>query len=279
MIRTISQTESARRDTLISRAADVALDRISSRLFGLSRPANYPRDAWRRMLVALAYQPRGTLRTLFGVLDALFSPWSALVKLDGLTVAEDGTFNSADIETAHVGRFAWWYDEQGGERRLVFVEYADEGVSGRISTVTSGYASAWSGTGTGRLEFLPFVLAESDCKVTLWLDAELLSAPPTYLQSPDGSERPVDQPFGGHLLNLFDLDPETLDYGDQERGPFPLYLTGDEVGGLIGHVMRCLLVAGVQIEARLVDFGAALGYGPLYALPRYGRVGPASLGG
>ena len=56
MIRTISQTESARRDTLISRAADVALDRISSRLFGLSRPANYPRDAWRRTLLALAYQ-------------------------------------------------------------------------------------------------------------------------------------------------------------------------------------------------------------------------------
>ena len=74
MTRTISQTEAARRDTLFTRAEGLALDLLSRRLYGLERPANYPRDAWAQMLRALVYQPRGTFRTVFAVFDALFSP-------------------------------------------------------------------------------------------------------------------------------------------------------------------------------------------------------------
>ena len=277
MIRTLSQTEAARRDTIFTRADGYALDELSIELLGLARPATYPRDAWARMLLALVYRPRGTFRTLFAVLDALFEPWSRLTALN-VTVTASGGVTDATITNAYGSRWARFVDAESGEQTLVFVTTATTG-SLQLATYGSSYFEAWSGEErTGTLTLLPFTLSESRCLVTMLLDAELLSAPPSYLQSPDGSARPSSQPLGGVLLNLFDLDPNTLDYGDQVQGPYPLYLTGDEVDGVIGHVMRCLLPAGVRLEVRSVDFGGQLGYGPIYSLPRFGRVGPANLG-
>jgi hypothetical protein len=229
------------------------------------------------MLLALVYRPRGTFRTLFAVLDALFEPWSRLTALD-VTVTASGGVTDPTITNAYGSRWAWFTDAENGEQTLVFVTTATTG-SLQLATYGSSYFEAWGGEErSGSLTLLPFTLSESSCLVTMLLDAELLSAPPSYLQSPDGSARPSNQPLGGVLLNLFDLDAETLDYGDQVRGPYPLYLTGDEVDGVIGHVMRCLLPAGVRLEVRSVDFGGQLGYGPIYSLPRFGRVGPANLG-
>lgn len=277
MIRTLSQTEAARRDTIFTRADGYALDELSIELLGLARPATYPRDAWARMLLALVYRPRGTFRTLFAVLDALFEPWSRLTALN-VTVTASGGVTDATITNAYGSRWGRFVDAESGEQTLVFVTTATTG-SLQLATYGSSYFEAWSGEErTGTLTLLPFTLSESRCLVTMLLDAELLSAPPSYLQSPDGSARPSSQPLGGVLLNLFDLDPNTLDYGDQVQGPYPLYLTGDEVDGVIGHVMRCLLPAGVRLEVRSVDFGGQLGYGPIYSLPRFGRVGPANLG-
>jgi hypothetical protein len=277
MIRTLSQTEAARRDTIFTRADGYALDELSIELLGLARPATYPRDAWARMLLALVYRPRGTFRTLFAVLDALFEPWSRLTALN-VTVTASGGVTDATITNAYGSRWGRFVDAESGEQTLVFVTTATTG-SLQLATYGSSYFEAWSGEERpGTLTLLPFTLSESRCLVTMLLDAELLSAPPSYLQSPDGSARPSSQPLGGVLLNLFDLDPDTLDYGDQVRGPYPLYLTGDEVDGVIGHVMRCLLPAGVRLEVRSVDFGGQLGYGPIYSLPRFGRVGPANLG-
>lgn len=277
MIRTLSQTEAARRDTIFTRADGYALDELSIELLGLARPATYPRDAWARMLLALVYRPRGTFRTLFAVLDALFEPWSRLTALN-VTVTASGGVTDTAITNAYGSRWARFVDAESGEQTLVFVTTATTG-SLQLATYGSSYFEAWGGEErTGTLTLLPFTLSESRCFVTMLLDAELLSAPPSYLQSPDGSARPSGQPLGGVLLNLFDLDPDTLDYGDQVRGPYPLYLTGDEVDGVIGHVMRCLLPAGVRLEVRSVDFGGQLGYGPIYALPRFGRVGPPTIG-
>lgn len=277
MIRTLSQTEAARRDTIFTRADGYALDELSIELLGLSRPATYPREAWARMLLALVYRPRGTFRTLFAVLDALFEPWARLTALD-VTVSASGGVTDATITNAYGSRWAWFTDAESGERTLVFVPTATTG-SLQLATYASSYFEAWVGEErSGSLTLLPFTLSESGCLVTMLLDAELLGAPPSYLQSPDGAARPTGQPLGGVLLNLFDLDAETLDYGDQTRGPFPLYLTGDEVDGVLGHIMRCLLPAGVRLEVRSVDFGGQLGYGPIYALPRFGRVGPPTIG-
>lgn len=279
MIRTISQIESARRDTIFSRADGIALDRLSARLLDLPRPHTYPRDAWAKVLESFVYQPRGTFRCLFAVLDALFSPWTDLTVVEGLTIDASGNFTSQDIGLAHKGRWAWFTSDATSERRLVYVTSTTTGGgAGTLSTIENGYWQAWIAADTGSLRFLPFVLTEKDCLITLYLDAELMNAPPTYLQSPDGGARPANQVYGGHLLNLFDLDPATLDYGDQTDGPFPLYLTGEETAGIIGHVMRKLLVAGVHMVVRLADFGDTLGYGPIYALPQFGRIGPSNLG-
>jgi len=278
MIRTLSQTEAARRDTLFTRAEGLALDHLSRQLYGIERPANYPRDAWAQMLRALVYQPRGTFRTVFAVFDALFAPWARLVSLGPVTVNAAGVFASADITTAHAGRWAWFEEDGTGARVLVWVRTCTPSVGGVLSTVESAYWRAWNAARTGTLYLLPFSLVEGDCEVTVNLDAELLSAPPTYLQDPAGSARPAGVPFGGHLLNLFDLDPASLDYGDQVDGPFPLYLTGADVGGLFGAVARVLLPAGVRLTVRSVAFADTLGYGPIYALPRFGRVGVPGLG-
>lgn len=272
MIRTLSQTESARRDTVFMRADGLALDRISTLLLGVSRPHTYPRDAWAKMLEAFVYQPRGTFRCLFAVLDALFSPWADLTALEGVSIGANGVLSHADIIGAHGGRWAWFTSDTGAARQLVYVASASTGTA-TLSLIDNGYWSAWVGTDIGTLRFLPFQMVESECLVTLYLDAELLNAPPTYLQTPDGSARPVNQPYGGHLLNLFDLDPDTLDYGDQVNGPFPLYLTGEETAGLVGHIMRRLLVAGVHMVVKTADFSGTLGYGPIYSLPRYGVIG------
>lgn len=277
MIRTLSQTESARRDTIFTRADGYAIDRISALLLGVTRPHTYPRDAWAEMLKAFVYQPRGTFRCLFAVLDALFRPWADLTELEGVSIATNGLFSHANVTGAHGGRWAWFTSDTTSERRLVYVATASTGYA-TLSLIDNGYWQAWSGTDTGSIRFLPFVMTESDCLVTVYLDSELMSAPPTYLQSPDGSARPTGQPYGGHLLNLFDLDPETLDYGDQINGPFPLYLTGEETAGLVGHLMRRLLVAGVHMVVKLADFGDTLGYGPIYSLPRYGVIGGPNLG-
>ena len=279
MIRTISQIESARRDTIFSRADGIALDRISARFLGISRPDTYPRDAWAKVLEAFVYQPRGTFRCLFAVLDALLSPWTDLTAVSSLSIDAGGNFSSTNICIAHAGRWAWFTSDTTAERTLVYVTSTTAGGgAGTVSTIEGAYWRGWDTADTGSLRFLPFMLSEKDCLITLYLDSELMSAPPTYLQSPDGSARPANQVYGGHLLNLFDLDPDTLDYGDQTNGPFPLYLTGEETAGLIGHVMRRVLVAGVQMVVRVVSFGDTLGYGPIYSLPRFGRVGLPNLG-
>lgn len=274
MIHTLSQIESARRDTVFTRADGYAIDRLSTRLLDVPRPHTYPRDAWAKMLEAFVYQPRGTFRCVFGVLDALFSPWAKGVVLSGVSIDANGFFNHAELTNTYAGRWAWFTsDNVDVAERLVFVRYTNETTTptplGVLSTIDTAYWEAWSGTDTGTLRFLPFMLVESDCLITLYLDAALVSAPPTYLQSPDGSARPQSQPYGGHLLNLFDLDPLTLDYGDQINGPFPLYLTGEDTAGIVGHLMRKLLVAGVQMVVRLADFDQQIGFAPLYSLPRY----------
>ena len=277
MIRTLSQTEAARRDTVFTRAADVALDRISQRLFSIPRPENYPVAIWAGVLLALVYRPRGTFRVLFGVLDALFSPWRRLLSSQTVTIGADGSFTSSVLHAGHACRFAWFEDASTKEKRLVFVRRVT-GTVGYLSRYSSGYWEGWQSAATGTLTFLPFLITEGDGVVNLFLDIELLNSPPNYLQSPGGSTRPATQPDGGHLLNLFDLDPATLNYGDQNIGPYPLYFSGAGAGVLLAPIMHQCLAAGVHLNVFALDWGGVLGVGPLSALPQFGRIGPFDLG-
>lgn len=267
MIRTLSQTEIARRDTLITRASAGAFDHLAQ-FYGLVRPSSYPVEAWRDVLRAVAYQPRGTFRVLFGALDALFSPWRDSVQLTA-NIDASGSFTHPSLTStayAHrwikIGNAVYWVAE------------VDTGTTtAQITPHASAYWDAWTtAQSNAEISFLPFFIVEGSAEISIYLDIEILAVPPTYLQ-PAGQARPATQPDGGHLLNLLDLDPATLDYGDQNIGPYPLYLfSGDEADGILGDLLRVIIPAGVKYALYGAQWGGALGYPPISSLERQGSV-------
>lgn len=268
MIRTFSQIERARRETLISRVDDDRLDYLS-RFYGLTRPASYPVDAWRNVLINVVYQPRGTLRTLFTALDALFAPWRDVTEID-VTINADGTFTDNTLTTAHAHRFV--RINTGSEYIYSWVETVDENThTAQLNVNQCEYWDAWNQSVTGSVSFIPFFIVETDAQIKIVLDTVILSAPPTYLQTA-GATRPQSQPYGGHLLNLLDLDPNTIDFGSQIEGPFPLYLTGDEAGGILGDLLRRLIPAGVSTLIVNGQFGGDIGYPALSQLVQTGSL-------
>lgn len=263
MIRTLSQTERARRDTTISRCDDDALDSLS-RLYGLTRPASYPVSAWRNLLLNMVYQPRGTFRCLFHVLDALFEPWRKYSEIN-VSIDASGSFIDTTLTEGHAHRWVRIEDTTGS--RYSWLEYVDEATNtAQLNTQKTGYWDVWDSAMSGTLSFLPFIIIESDASIRILIDLSLLETPPTYLQEA-GATRPSGQPLGGHLLNLLDLDPETLDFGAH-----PLYLTGDDISGILGDILRHLIPAGVHVSLEGLQYGADLGFPALSALIETGSL-------
>ena len=276
MIRTYSQTESARRDTIHTKADGYALDRISNLFYGVSRPANFPLDTWANVLTAWAYAPRCTIQGTWSVIDAMFRPYANLLRLNGVQITEISNndqvmlASQVNFSDAHAQRLALIVD--GDSETLVFMPSAGTGYA-HISRVDSGHWSGYSTTGTVSVIPLPYWLEERKGEIILWLDGELMSAPPTYIQENSNVASPAGQPLGGILLNLFDLDPATLDYGDQTDGPFPLYLSGEDLGGLFGHLLKRTIPAGVRLSVRAHQWAGTLGTGVLGSIPNTGSIG------
>jgi len=263
MIRILSQTENARRDTIFSRCDDDTLDQLS-RFYGLSRPASYPVSAWRNVLINMVYQSRGTFRCLFHVLDALFEPWRKYSEIN-VTIDADGSFIDTTLTEGYAHR--WIRVANTNEVRYSWLEYVNETTNtAQLNIYKTEYWNAWNSAMSGTLSFLPFLIVESDAKIRILIDLSLLSTPPAYLQ-PAGASRPSGQPLGGHLLNLLDLDPETLDFG-----AYPLYLSGDEIGGILGDILRNLIPAGVHVSVEGIQYGADLGFPALSALVESGSL-------
>ena len=268
MIRTLSQTERARRDTLIKRCDDDRLDRLS-RHYGLTRPASYPINAWRNLLINVVYQPRGTLSTLFSALDALFAPWRDQTARN-VIIADDGTFTDATLTAGHSHR--WVRVSNSSTTRYQWLETVNTTTNtGQLNIYNTSYWDAWDSAVTGSLSFLPFVIVEERALIRIIIDVTLLETPPTYVQNA-GATRPTGQPFGGHLLNLLDLDASTLDYGDQTRGPFPLYLTGDEASGILGDLLRRLIPAGIRVRIEAEQYNTDIGFSSLSSLVQQGSL-------
>lgn len=254
MIHTLSQTEAARRATIFTRAADAELDHLS-RYYGLTRPSSYPPSAWREFLRAVVYRPRGTVASLFGALAALFKPWTDTTALT-VDIDANGAFSDPSLTSdayAHrwirVGDTYHWVDSIDTTTQTA-----------QINTVASSYWRAWEGAQAGvEVAFLPFFFVEGDATIRLLIDVDLLSVPPTYIQE-SAATRPTGQPYGGQLLNLLDLDPDTLDFGDQNNGPYPLYLRGNAARGVLGGVLRHIIAAGVRVDILGIPFGGAIGY-------------------
>jgi hypothetical protein len=76
----------------------------------------------------------------------------------------------------------------------------------------------------------------------------------------DNEERDAGEPFGGQLLELFDLDPDTENYGDQITGPFPLYVGGSQLEGVFGTILNKCISAGIKYELVNQDWDTSLNY-------------------
>ena len=268
MIRTLSQTEIARRDTLIKRCDDDRLDRLS-RYYGLTRPVSYPIDAWRNLMINVVYQPRGTLRTLFTALDALFAPWRDHTAR-AVSIASKGSVTDATMTTNHAHR--WVRIENNAGARFSWLEtFTPATNTAQLNINQMCYWDAWDTAVDGVLSFLPFLIVEGNASLKIRIDATLFSTPPTYKQNA-GATRPTGQPFGGHLLNLLDLDPTTENFGDQINGAFPLYLTGENASGVLGDLLRRLIPAGVRVQIEAVRYGVDIGYPALSELAQKGSL-------
>jgi|DEB0MinimDraft_6_1074348.scaffolds.fasta_scaffold30533_2 hypothetical protein len=251
----LTQTESARRDTLITRASDDALDELSA-YYGLIRPSSYPYSAWRAFLETVIFQPRGTMSSLFNALSAILKPWTDQTSRT-VDISATGEIVDASIDsTAYAHRWI-----RIGEDRYQWVDSVDVATNtAQLNVNACAYWSAWDTAENGvEVAWLPFHFVEFDGVIKIYIDLDLMSVPPTYLQ-PAGAARPAGQPYGGQLLNLLDLDPATLDYGNQTEGPYPLYLRGDAASGILGDIFRYLIAGGVRVEIIGLSFGASIGY-------------------
>lgn len=284
MISPLSQAELAFRDTLIHKASGEGFDRVA-RFYDFPRLRMVPEKYWRRALRAVAYGQKGTFGTTHAVLEAIFDTWaepsfSYQVQIDPtkphLVTRVEGPpgffcnhrHRLVRLDSPTIGSRIFW---------STGFDANDETLT--LCDIRTGYwrAADWSefeAVETGILKILPFVYEEptpgplvdasgtpigtfsgEPCLIRVFVDGDVWFTPPTYLQ-PAGDERPEDQPFGGAIIDPYDGDPATPSRGDQIVGPFPIYLPGEEVAGLLQVILDLLLAAGCRIEFRIRSFCA-----------------------
>jgi len=262
------QTEEAFRDTLILKSEGFAFDRIAA-LYSLPRIQVIGREYWRRLAHAAALGPRDRPGTLWAAVEALFDQWAEPLLTRDVQIVAGGasiTSLSSSWTCAHVGRLI-----RVGDYGL----FLSTGLSGfgnivlDLAPVASAQWSApsWSVTETVSAKVLPFWVRDEGAVYEVLIDGELFSAPPTYLLPPPASDpRPINQPIGGELVS----DP-TIE-GSDHRG---IYLTGEEIRGLLQRVLDQLCAAGVRVVLRSLEgcSTSALGLGSLASVSELGRVG------
>lgn len=287
MLIPLSQTELAHRDTLIAKSFSVAMDRLGE-LYGLPRIPRIPRVFWQDVLAAAALGPRDRITTIHSVLKAIMGPWSSLL----ITAVDLQVAQPSKLVGGTPGGVAWSCTH---EHRLIEVGgtdtwkgvYWSTGVNGAdldLAAVGTSYwrGANWTANESGiPVRVLPFWLREDGAVVRIYLDAELFSVPPTYLQ-PEADEdpsvvlgvhvprpplpRPGGQPLGGALLSSGAISAPAAFEG-------PLYLPGDGLRGLLQVLLDSLCAAGVKLGLYTLEWCAAssLGIGSLEDLGLYGR--------
>lgn len=282
MLQPYSQTEQAARDTYLHKAESWAFDTLAE-LVGLPYNAGFSRAAWRDLLLAAAYGYRGTWTTFFAGLRALYEPQG-----EAVTVTRDPAAPQTLTYVSGLAAGGW---ECSHANRLIVVEgavYWSTGPQiggGTSATLTldaqaTSYwqAADWSGLPAADqvvATVLPFLPVEHTpgpildnagdqldaltsgagvgARIRLLL-SQGFASPGSYLIDPAGAAKPAGQPYGAHMMDLF--DPNTPEAGDQTNGPFPLYLASADSVESLRKILRPLLVAGVDVEPELVEFCA-----------------------
>lgn len=242
MLEPFSQLEVAFRDTLLTKATGVSLDRLGA-LYGFPRLSIFDRKYYRRALREVALGRRGTYRCLFKALEHLFGQYTDLkstynVTLDpatphALTYREG---NSPPFDCASTGRFVRIKSPTFGSK-IYYSQNLVDGVLQLNPIDTPCVAGAdWSTLAAAEdatASLLGFMLRETNpgpsavdgenpegdpwhpegykeentCTVSLFVDNTIWNVPATYLQDQATDARSVtapNQPFGGHLMSLYD---------------------------------------------------------------------------
>jgi len=97
----LSAFEQTLRDTDATRAAGPHFDRLSSR-HGARRPRNWDTEAWRGVLHAAQWSPRGTHGTTHDILENMFRPWSSTCRVT--LVSSEGEGKSQIQFHSHIGK-------------------------------------------------------------------------------------------------------------------------------------------------------------------------------
>lgn len=308
MLVPFSQTEVAFRDTLITKAEGVALD-VLGRMYGFPRLGIFERKYYRRALREVAFGRRGTYRMFFKVLESLFDQYSERrgivnVTLDpaqpSLLIYREG--GAPAFDCASVQRFVRVTSPTFGSKIYYSLGHTDSGdlILNDVDnpSVTGADWSSLSAPENATAKILGFMIHERNpgppkvdgddlndnpwhpidympektCTIDLFVDSFIWSTPATYLQEDGTVDRTIvapNQPFGGHLMSLYDaanrlvveypqsgvaseIHPES---GDQDIGPFPIYLNAEgKLAGAFIEVLDSLLAAGVHLTAEIKDW-------------------------
>ncbi len=276
------QLEQAFRDTLVQFAERRALDSLGE-IYGFSRPGNEVSErAYGPGLHQAAYARRGTRVSMAHIIEAMLSDYNAPY-LEGFIHHSDYPDEILEVanpavhvltEDAWTGRWIrtasgrhWVYGVELNATRAPFVDPVQVlKLSPYAHSYTDPFTRATEETAeTVPLVLLPFVLRETNpgsildsdglvsgwtpgltCTVEILLFSDTLaSAPPTYLL-PDGSSSAVGMgvPFGGHLLE------DNTYNGNQDIGPFPVYLIDGRAFTQVEYQLNRLMAAGTWCDVR-----------------------------
>jgi hypothetical protein len=251
MLEPFSQIEIAFRDTLITKAEGVYLDRLGA-MYGFPRLGVFDRKYYRRALREVVFGRRGTYRTLFRVLENLFDQYSERRSVYNVTldpanphalIYREGTLPPFDC--GNTGRFVRVVSPTFGSR-VYYSQHLANGVLHLNPIETPGVAGAdWStlaSTENATAKFIGFMMREihpgpaavdgndehgspwhpdgyledNTCTIDLIVDKDIWDVPATYLQEDGTKDRLVEapnQPFGGHLMSLYDAaNRSVVDY-------------------------------------------------------------------
>jgi len=259
LLKPLSATEDAFRDTVVGKTAGSAL-RVLSDFYRIPYPAAISEDAWRAAMLEVVFGPRGTAGATIRFLRAALSDFDTELVVSvnpvnprRLTAQWPYAFNQE-----HVGRWVEVRELGEDSRRLVGNVYKvagpdTVGAGSYVELVPTVNAPYWSGAAFQEPAqytalILPFRVEEATeglgaggynnlVKVVLYDD--LAFAPPTYLQD-DAGARPPNQPWGGQLQE------DEFEPSSQEEGPYPPYLLGAAFPE-IQKVLEVLLASGIEV--------------------------------
>jgi hypothetical protein len=292
----LSQIDQARHSTNFKLATGSDLDRLAN-FYQLTRPATFPRDDWENVMKAIVYAVKGTYSNLFNVLYWLFKAWIISETYENVSIDAFGRFTlPVSLSKGRTSKIVKLTFTDGSSdfyyvSSIVTVGTPPLTVSYyRLANSDSGYKTSyfktWKNQNTAinvKMEFMPFLILEtnegglgnttkgdlSNGQVLIYLDSTLAKTPPTYMKD-DGEERDENEPFGGQLLELFDIDNQTLDFGNQEIGPFPIYLSGSNMDSIFGDLLKKIMPAGIRYSVYAIDWDGVTDFPPIFTYAQNG---------